>query len=1141
MSRSDPTRHDSVSRYDPTRQDERNDPTGQDSVFRNDPTRHDLVSRNDPTRQDSVSRNDPTRKDSVISKDSVFFDGDSVTKKDSVFYDIDSIKRQDFVSHERDSVLRKESLARNDQDNTVSRKDSLTKPNKRDSISSQRSDLPKISGFDSSDIYGPTVKSRADFKRSMTDLVSEQETSAAVRRIDERNEMTEDFSEMSDIIRPSDLRDAIQSNSFVDAMAERKLIFNEFLNDSITPVILDGLKKEDLDDKAYNKIQDLIDHALNDVDPSVTNIDRAKIFRDFYDAVSLLGEQHRNPVASDESIKSVISKISGVYDQAHYENYNTEKRGPSSEKVLTVLEDFIERVVRTNSGEERLLTNSESDKALNKIKDFALEAISGSDNLRDVILFEQFLDKVFGKELLENFKNQGSEADAYNLTADLLESICDDGKKVNVVFKHPALDKGRAFEKFFNYVSQKPENLALKRKSLADPEEITEVKNKLAKLYDKTLAQSGKFSVVMESVGEKNLKFLGDFVERVLDNKRAERLFSDEMSDHGLKLIREFIVTSLEFEAIVDEVSKISSIRSSISDYRPETKIFDEFLQNIFGAQALDKLKEKGFLTKTYNLIQDLVDYSIFDVISKVKDIDPITERGLIFKNFFENVSSRSDDFMPRKRAATDECFQKALANISKTFESTSVKLQSDLQSEKVLVTLGDFVNRTLGVQDRRLSNKESDMLLSHLREYVFDCLCEKAPCSEESQTTNEDLEKIFDDFLQDIFGRDSLSKMVQGNLISTVNNKIQDLIDDAFSSYMSSDFLNTKTLEKATTFKNFISKQGSRYDTDFMRQRIATDQQVQKALTEVAIVFDKSTKLNISERASSQAGKFIKTLADYIDRKTNTVTSRLLTDDLSDEALSKITDYVLDGLSDVIPSSPTPKPASTPSGSRRPSDSITIGDNKLISFKNFDLLVPLSDKITSTTESFVEFRSSDSKGIDKSYIDLPKQYEFLNPKPNDDIILSKRTGGDKRKIVIKTTRKIPPKVCPPPGQKKACTKKRYNYSYLDDYVPSTRIYELMDYEEDTMDQATRDLFNMDCKTGYSLKPFDPAIAHSFGKPSVEQINEYLSIVNTGVDKDSDLVQIHPLLNSSSQIYYQNESDNKNVSDSYKNYFGGKF
>lgn len=61
------------------------------------------------------------------------------------------------------------------------------------------------------------------------------------------------------------------------------------------------------------------------------------------------------------------------------------------------------------------------------------------------------------------------------------------------------------------------------------------------------------------------------------------------------------------------------------------------------------------------------------------------------------------------------------------------------------------------------------------------------------------------------------------------------------------------------------------------------------------------------------------------------------------------------------------------------------------------------------------------------------------------------------------------------------------------------------------------DLFNSKSTMNYSVKSFDPLIADSIGKPSVEQINKYLSVVNTGV-KNTDLIQIHPLLNNKTEI-----------------------
>ena len=99
--------------------------------------------------------------------------------------------------------------------------------------------------------------------------------------------------------------------------------------------------------------------------------------------------------------------------------------------------------------------------------------------------------------------------------------------------------------------------------------------------------------------------------------------------------------------------------------------------------------------------------------------------------------------------------------------------------------------------------------------------------------------------------------------------------------------------------------------------------------------------------------------------------------------------------------------------------------------------------------------------------------------------------------------------------------RKKITYSYLDNYNPTTRVYELSDTDQlDLKGENVIDLFSSNKDLSYLLKPFDPAIAESMGKPSLEQINKYLSIINTGV-KNTDLIQIHPLLNTQTTIKNQ--------------------
>jgi hypothetical protein len=138
-------------------------------------------------------------------------------------------------------------------------------------------------------------------------------------------------------------------------------------------------------------------------------------------------------------------------------------------------------------------------------------------------------------------------------------------------------------------------------------------------------------------------------------------------------------------------------------------------------------------------------------------------------------------------------------------------------------------------------------------------------------------------------------------------------------------------------------------------------------------------------------------------------------------------------------------------------------------------------------------------------------------------------------KIIIRTTRKLPAKVYITDG--KNFVKKKITYSYLDNYQPTTRVYEVANntvFNEKNVAQ-TADLFNSKNSLNYLIKPFDTTIADSIGKPSHEQINKYLSVVNTGV-KNSDLIQIHPLLNNKTEIKTKSGPDTSTSTNNFNGF-----
>jgi hypothetical protein len=123
-------------------------------------------------------------------------------------------------------------------------------------------------------------------------------------------------------------------------------------------------------------------------------------------------------------------------------------------------------------------------------------------------------------------------------------------------------------------------------------------------------------------------------------------------------------------------------------------------------------------------------------------------------------------------------------------------------------------------------------------------------------------------------------------------------------------------------------------------------------------------------------------------------------------------------------------------------------------------------------------------------------------------------------KIIIKTTRKLPSKVyttCSATSAKKKTANS------------NTRVYEVSSGNDSNTLTTNKNFnsFNNSSSFNYSLKPFDPVSPYqSMTKPSVDQINKYLSVVNTGV-KSNDLVQIHPIVNTQSNLKNKMGSSSK--------------
>jgi hypothetical protein len=190
-------------------------------------------------------------------------------------------------------------------------------------------------------------------------------------------------------------------------------------------------------------------------------------------------------------------------------------------------------------------------------------------------------------------------------------------------------------------------------------------------------------------------------------------------------------------------------------------------------------------------------------------------------------------------------------------------------------------------------------------------------------------------------------------------------------------------------------------------------------------------------------------------------------------------------------------------------------------------LLDKLIEKLLKPDDSHIPAKETIShlEGIKSRFKDIPKRYAR-----SPDSIKKSIIDVNSNKIIIKTTRKLPSKVYTTCNSRdtKQFLKKKIVYSYQDDLKPNTKVYEIPNNgkvnKENVSKTQNLNSFNNSYLLNYSLKPFEPVNpSEQITRASVDQINKYLSVFNTGV-QNNDLVQIHPILNSHSKIKSKYES-----------------
>ncbi len=160
---------------------------------------------------------------------------------------------------------------------------------------------------------------------------------------------------------------------------------------------------------------------------------------------------------------------------------------------------------------------------------------------------------------------------------------------------------------------------------------------------------------------------------------------------------------------------------------------------------------------------------------------------------------------------------------------------------------------------------------------------------------------------------------------------------------------------------------------------------------------------------------------------------------------------------------------------------------------------------------------------IDELINKLKSSITNTNPAKKSDLVKHTVLDCDGHKIIIKTTKRLPSKVYTTDCDSKKLVKKKITYSYLDDaYDSSTKVYEAALNYNDSVEKSNMtqviDLFDSKANLNYSVKAYDAGVfSETICKPSVEHLNKCTSIINTGL-KNSNMIQIHPLLNSNTKV-----------------------
>ena len=551
---------------------------------------------------------------------------------------------------------------------------------------------------------------------------------------------------------------------------------------------------------------------------------------------------------------------------------------------------------------------------------------------------------------------------------------------------------------------------------------------------------------------------------------------------------------------------------------------------NITEAQKVSKYHE--YLNETNTFLSKLE--------SEIKSELHSTYEERLVSQLIDNNATSDDDKNPKTKCSIDD------------FDATKETSTSRYEETLVLTQLDDFFTKLLESQKQKRQQSQLSI-----------------PQGRKLQNIDETFDSI-ESFDIGKLRRDSLTENV------TKNDKKEVVQPKSVYSYLySNDTLENlpkKEVSSVKSSESFSKKSNGKYSytSTIDPKTIRTNSNFKKPLQN-----EKSSKIESSEaiELDQKTCKELDELLGRLKKKYNKETKKLDRKNvsLSKDEISKLIKFFSKPIdpNDTLNSNAL----SSKFSSLNKKPSFMEKDSEMEALKKLDEFVSktLSRNKEAARKIFSPKQAINSISSIDAIDDLIEKSKQILNNWNDNIKNSTAISSKKSTAVnsaaglnkTKTTvNELPPKPKPTFNNKASNTtkpppyvvRKKITYAYIDDYNPTTRVYELADYPDNanintSKYQKAKDVFDSK-KNVCNNRQFDPQIQNSFGKPSINQLDKFLSGVQN--DMKNNIKKINPSVESTFKFqnkynpaFAGNNSINEGrrvlvESEGYKKYIDGK-